>query len=128
MAIPTAIAKYKSVQVTTSSPGELLLMLFDGLFRFLGEARDAMVAKDATRTGERISRAHAILEELASSLDSRHAPELCDNLRGIYTFCMGHLVQANVRRDQALIEQVIKILTPVRDGFREVVQAATKVK
>jgi flagellin-specific chaperone FliS len=41
---------------------------------------------------------------------------------------MGHLVQANVRRDQALIEQVIKILTPVRDGFREVVQAATKVK
>jgi flagellin-specific chaperone FliS len=34
----SAIAKYRSVQVTTASPGQLLVMLYDGLFRFLGEA------------------------------------------------------------------------------------------
>src|SRR5579884_2100577 len=94
-----ALARYAAVKVTTANPGQLLVMLYDGLLRFLREAQAAMRADDRARAGERISRAHAILEHLMAGLDPTHAPELCDRLRSLYVFCMHHLVRANLDRD-----------------------------
>lgn len=99
MSIARAASRYKAVQVQTSSPGAILLMLFDGVFKFLDEAKAAIVVDDRAKAGERIERAHAILTELAATLDRRTAPELCENLESIYVFCMGRLVEANLHRD-----------------------------
>ncbi len=117
----TILSRYGTVQVTTSSPGQILVMLYDGLFRFLGEARTAIQARDRTRAGERISRSHAILELLASTLDPAHAPELCDNLQGLYLFCMSRLVTANVKQDAAAVDEVLRVLAPLREAWREAV-------
>lgn len=121
MSAATILSRYGTVQVTTSSPGQILVMLYDGLFRFLGEARAAIQARDRPRAGERISRAHAILELLASTLDPAHAPELCDNLQGLYLFCMSRLVTANVKQDAAPIDEVTRVLAPLREAWREAV-------
>ena len=59
MSAANVLSRYGAVQVTTSTPGQILVMLYDGLFRFLGEARAALVAKERARAGERIGRAHA---------------------------------------------------------------------
>jgi flagellar secretion chaperone FliS len=114
--------RYQSVQITTSSPGELLVSLFDGLFRFLHAARAALAAGKRGPAGEAISRAHAILTELRVSLDPAHAPELCQNLSALYDFSLGKLTQANLRRDAAQIDQVIRVLGPVREAFTTVVR------
>lgn len=121
----TILSRYGTVQVTTSSPGQILVMLYDGLFRFLGEARAAIQARDRTRAGERISRSHAILELLASTLDPAHAPELCENLQGLYLFCMSRLVTANVKQDAAPIDEVLRVLAPLREAWREAVARGT---
>lgn len=121
----TILSRYGTVQVTTSSPGQILVMLYDGLFRFLGEARAAIQARDRTRSGERISRSHAILELLASTLDPAHAPELCENLQGLYLFCMSRLVTANVKQDAAPIDEVLRVLAPLREAWREAVARGT---
>lgn len=113
----TAIAKYKSVQVTTCSPGELLVMLYNGLFRFLGEAAAAIRLGDRATAGERIGRSHDILAELAAGLNPVHAPELCDNLQAIYFFCMTRIVEANLHQDADRIEDVVRILTPLREAW-----------
>lgn len=127
MSMSAAIERYKSVQVKTSSPGELLLMLYDGLFRFLDEAAEAMRAKDLARVGDRIGKAHAILSELAATLNKSAAPELCENLEALYFFCMTRLVEANLHRDEERIQEVKRVLDPVREGFRTAVQEASKV-
>lgn len=124
MSIARAASRYKAVQVQTSSPGAILLMLFDGVFKFLDEAKAAIVVDDRAKAGERIERAHAILTELAATLDRRTAPELCENLESIYVFCMGRLVEANLHRDANRIEDVRRVLSPVREAFRQAVQAA----
>jgi flagellar secretion chaperone FliS len=93
--ISSAAARYRGVQVKTCSPLQLLVMLFDGAIRFIGEAESAMAAKDRARAGERIGKAHAIIAELAATLDRDQAPELCDNLLG----------------------EVVRALTPLREGF-----------
>lgn len=120
----TVLSRYGTVQVTTSSPGQVLVMLYDGLFRFLGEARSAIQANDRTRAGERISRAHTILELLAATLDPSHAPELCDNLQALYLFCMSRLVTANIKQDAGAIDEVLRVLTPLREAWREVTTRA----
>lgn len=118
MTMSAAIQRYKAVQVKTSSPGEILVMLYDGLFKFLEEAKEALAADDRARAGERINRAHAIISELATSLNKSVAPELCENLEAIYFFCSGRLIEANLHRDPDRIAEVIRVLAPVRDGFK----------
>ncbi len=112
-----AAARYKGVQVKTCSPVQLLVMLFDGAMRFAGEAEAAMAVRDWARSGERIAKVHAILVELASTLDREQAPELCDNLLAIYSFCMTHLVEANLHRDPKRLRDVVAALIPLREGF-----------
>lgn len=112
------LARYGAVAVTTCSPGQLLVMLYDGLFRFLGEARVAMEKKDRARAGERIGRAHAILEQLLMALDPTHAPELCANLARLYPYCMERVIEANIRQDVAMLTEVMRVLEPIREAWK----------
>lgn len=121
MSAATLLSRYGTVQVTTSSPGQILVMLYDGLFRFLGEARVAIEARDRARAGERISRAHAIIDLLDSTLDPAHAPELCDNLHGLYHFCMSRLVTANLKQDVVAVDEVLRVLGPLREAWKEAI-------
>ncbi len=115
------LARYGAVQVSTSTPGQVLVMLYDGLFRFMAEARLAMGQKRRGRAGELIGRAHAILDMLNATLEPKHAPELCANLEALYLFCMDRLIEANVENKPEKIDEVIKVLAPLRDAWRQVV-------
>lgn len=117
LSVSAAAARYRGVQVATCSALQLLVMLFDGAIRFIGEAEAAIGVRDHARAGERIGKAHAILAELASTLDRSQAPELSDNLLGIYSFCMGHLLEANLHQDPRRLAEVAAALTPLREGF-----------
>ncbi len=124
----TPLLRYKTVQVKTSTPGELLIMLYDGLFRFMDEALVAMRADDRARAGDRISRAHEILSELAATLNKSAAPELCENLEALYFFCMHRLVEANLYRDPERIAECKRVLEPLREGFRSAVQETLQMR
>jgi flagellar protein FliS len=111
-------ARYQNVQLSTSSPGELLIALYDGLFKFLHIARYALgPGKKRAQASEAISRAHAIVSELYMALDHRHAPELCQNLEALYGFCLDRILYANLHNDPQAIEDVMRVLTPVREAF-----------
>jgi flagellar protein FliS len=119
MNFPTnaALARYGAVKVTTASPGNVLVMLYEGLVRFLREAQTAMTNKERARAGERLGRSQAILNHLLSSLDFQQSPALCQNLQSLYVFCIGHLLKANLEQDPDKIGEVIKLLTPLRDAW-----------
>jgi flagellar protein FliS len=121
MPVQQALAKYGAVKVTTANPGQILVMLYDGLLRFLREASDAMTARQRGRCGERISRSMAIVRQLLSDLDPTYAPELCQNLRALYLFCIQHLLSANIEQNPAKVEDVIRVLTPLRDAWVDAV-------
>lgn len=123
MNLPThaALARYGAVKVTTASPGTLLVMLYDGLARFLKEAQAAMIAKDRGRAGERIGRSQAIINHLLATLDPKHAPDLCAKLQSVYVFCIGHLLQANAQQDPDKIGDVLRIVEPLRDAWSKAV-------
>lgn len=120
-----AIQRYKTVQVTTSSPGEVLVMLYEGLFRFLHDAGAALGSGDRAAAGASIGRAHEILTELASTLNPEPAPELCAKLEAVYLFCMGRLLEANLTQDRGRIDEVVRALTPLREAWITAVRGTT---
>jgi flagellar protein FliS len=113
----SVLSRYGAVKVTTANPGQLLIMLYDGLFRFLREAQSAMAANDRARAGERIGRAIAIVNHLLGTLDDRHAPTLCDKLQGLYRFCLSHLLKANIEQSSIKIDEVLRMLAPLREAW-----------
>jgi flagellar protein FliS len=116
------LSRYGAVQASTGKPGQILVMLYDGLFRFLNEARSAMAERRRGRAGEAISRAHAIIDTLCSTLDPAHAPALCENLEALYLYCMQRLIAANLESRPEPIDEVLRILAPLRDAWHEVVE------
>ena len=92
-------------------------MLYRGILRFVNEARVAMESGDRARTGERIGRALAIVEELAATLDVSQAPELADNLVALYGFCKHRLFEANLNRDASALDDVLSVVTPVAEAW-----------
>lgn len=120
---PSTSEQYKLVQITTSSPGEVLVALFDGLFRFLLVAKHTLPQPGKrAQAGEALSRAHAIVSELYAGLDRDHYPDLVDNLTRIYEFCLSKITHANLKNDVASIDDVMRILTPIREGFTHAVK------
>lgn len=118
--IASAAARYRGVQLNTASPAQLVVMLYDGALRFVGEADEAFARDDRARAGDRIGRALAIVDELAATLDPTHAPELADNLLALYGFCKQRLLAANLGRDRAALADVVTALTPLREAWATV--------
>lgn len=120
----TAAARYNQVRNTTSTPGELLLALYDGLFRFLNGAKVCFENKQAARARELLSKAHAILAELTIALDHNVAPELCSQLEGLYGFCIDRIQVASRKADLNAIDEVTRVLTPLREAWNLAVPKA----
>jgi flagellar protein FliS len=123
----TTSEQYKLVQITTANPGEVLVALYDGLFRFLLVAKHMLpMPGKRGQAGEAMSRAHAIVSELYTGLDRAAYPELVDNLSRVYEYCLGRITHANIKNDAKAIDDVIRVLTPIREGFAQVVKNTSK--
>jgi flagellar protein FliS len=124
--LETAISRYQQVRTATASPGELLLALYDGLFRFLNGAKICLERNEKVRAGELLSKSYAILSELFIALDHSQAPELCAQLEALYSFCMDRVTHANIKKDPAAVAEVLRVLTPLREAWQQAVPAAAK--
>lgn len=107
--------------VESASPHMLIQMLFDGLFQSLNAARGAIERGDIEEKGQLISRSVRILQEgLIMGLDMEKGGELAANLRLLYDYCVAQLTKANLHSDASLVEEVISVLQPVAQGWKEI--------
>lgn len=112
-----AAARYAQVRDATSTPGQLLLALYDGLFRFLNGAKLCLENKQLPRARELLSKSHAILSELTIALDHDVAPELCGQLDNLYAFSIERVQLASRKANVTAIDEVIRVLTPLREAW-----------
>ncbi len=122
-----AAKSYFQTQVTTTTQGDLLIMLFDGALKFLHQAREKIVEKDYAQKGILISKTIDILSELQGSLNAQKGGELADRLQKLYFYCNSRLAMANLKMDVDRIDEVVGILTGLREAFNEAnAKVATK--
>ena len=124
----SAARSYFQTQVATTTQGDLLIMLFDAALKFLRQAKEKIAAKDYAKKGILISKALDILSELQGTLNAQKGGELAERLQKLYFFCSTRLLAANLKMDVAKIDEVMHILTGLRDAFNEANgKVATKV-
>jgi flagellar protein FliS len=113
-------AAYRQQSVLTAPPGRLVVMLYDGCIRFLHQSAFALRDGDRTLSLSRMRRAEAILDELTVTLDHERGGAIATRLQGIYAFCRGHLLQAWRTSDADKIDQVIALLSELREAWSEI--------
>ncbi len=123
-----ASARYLETQIQTASPDQLLLMLFDGAIRFSEQGKVLLLEKAFEQSNARLLRAQDIMLELMSALDTGIGEPIYGNLMGLYRFVWERLIDANVRRDAAPIDESLKILALLRETWGEAVAKARQEK
>ncbi len=113
-------AAYLQQAVLTASPGQLVVMLYDGACRFLTQAAYAMREGDVAKAGQRLSRAEAIIEELLVTLDLEQGGEIASRLQGLYVFHLRHLSEARMEQDPGKVDQVRTHLAELRESWAAV--------
>ena len=116
----SGIDTYKQNTVMTQSPGDLIVMLYDGAVRFLKMAAKALEDKDFEAFGNNVIRALEIVDELDVSLDMDAGGEIAENLRSLYCFMRRHLHHAHVKKDPQMIQEVISILDDLNEGWKTI--------
>ena len=111
---------YKHTGVTTASPGELIVMLYDGALKFTGYAEQAYGDGDAALAASSIARAVAIINYLQSVLDQNQSPELVGQLDRLYMKWTHTLTKANLQRDPAKVIEIRAEIAEMREAWVEV--------
>ena len=110
---------YRQSAAMTASPEQLVVMLYDGARRFLGQATAAMRSGDVETAHVKLRRAEAIISHLRDTLDLGQG-DVASRLQAIYLFCDRHLNDARVQRDPQKIEQVNALLGELRSAWSTV--------
>ncbi|MDI6601797.1 MAG: flagellar export chaperone FliS [Thermoanaerobacteraceae bacterium] len=109
--------EYMNNTVLTSTPEELILMLYDGCIKFINRAIMSIDDKNWTEANSNILRAEDIITELRVSLDMRY--EISRNLDSLYEFFMDVLVQANISKDKEKLMQILPLIKDLRGTWAE---------
>jgi len=116
---------YRQMNVQSRSPLELVVMLYDGALQSLAAAKAAAARNDLPARADGISRALAILSELQGTLDMKEGGQIADDLDRLYAFAIARLLDVTLKNDVAAIDDVIRTMTPLRDGWAQIAQPAT---
>lgn len=109
---------YTAAAVMTASPEQLVSMLYDGAIRFLRQAAAAARAGRRDVARQRLRSAHAIIQELSTSLDLRQG-ELAARLHAIYRFCSRHLIESTAASNPDGYEEVAALLAELRSAWEQ---------
>ena len=115
------MSQYFENQVNTASPEQLMIMLYNGAIRFVGEAEEAMASRKIAYRGERISKVIAILSELSATLDHEIGGEIAANLESLYDYMIRTLLAANIQDDADKLAEVREMLSGLRDTWLDAI-------
>lgn len=120
---------YRQISAHTASPGQLVLMLYDGALRFLEKSLSGFDMEDPTEFNQTINnnllRAQSIISELSSTLNLEQGGELALTLRRLYDYMDDRLMESNLRKSPLGIRDTIRRLTILRDAWQEMLQRRT---
>ena len=116
---------YKNNSVNYASKEQLLLMLVDGSVKFAKIAREALAEKDIKKSHENLVKVQDIFTELMVSLD-QNAGDWAKKIYQVYDFIKTRLFEINLKKDAAMMEELIPVIESVRDTWHEAYEVSKK--
>ncbi len=120
MALHNPYQAYQSNAVTTASPGELTLMLYNGCLKFIKAGRMAMDNKEIEKRNENLLKAQNIINELRVTLNMEI--EVSKNMMAMYDYILRRLIEANMKNDPTILDEVEELVVGLRDTWKQAIQ------
>lgn len=118
--IKNPYAAYANSKIMTASPAELTLMLYDGAIKFCNIAIMGIEEKNIEKANNNIIKTERILREFKDTLDHRYP--VAEDFDRVYDYMIRRLHEANIRKDAAILEEVLRHLRTMRDTWKEVMR------
>lgn len=117
---------YAKNRILTASPAELTLMLYEGAIKFCNIAIVGIEKNDIEKTHNNIRKVQNIVGELLATLDRKY--EVAKDFENVYNYLMDRLVEANMKKDVEILNEVLEHLRTLRDTWKEVMQQSKLAK
>ncbi|MEG6612758.1 flagellar export chaperone FliS [Pseudoclostridium thermosuccinogenes] len=124
MVINNPYAQYKENSVYTATPEELTLMLYNGLVKFILQGINAIEEKNIKKASDCLIRCQDIITEFRATLDMNY--EISKSFDSIYDYMYRRLIDANIRKDKAILEEVLGYAKELRDTWQEAMKLAKR--
>ena len=115
-----AYSQYNNSKILTASPAELTLMLYDGAIKFCNIAIMAIEKNDVMKAHTYIVKTENIIEEFQATLN--HKYPVSKDFDNVYKYIYNRLIEANVKKDKDILEEVLVHLRTLRDTWKEVMR------
>ncbi|WP_223701311.1 flagellar export chaperone FliS [Sutcliffiella deserti] len=120
MAINNPYQAYQQNSVSTASPGELTLMLYNGCLKFMRLAKKGIEEKNLELKNTNLIKAQKIIQELMVTLDT--SQEVGKSMMAMYDYMNRRLIDANLKNDTEIVVEVEALMTEFRDTWKQVIQ------
>jgi flagellar secretion chaperone FliS len=120
MATNNPYQSYQASSIQTASPGELTLMLYNGCLKFIKLARKAIEEKNVEERNTNLVKAQKIIQELMVTLNMDY--EVAKHMMTMYDYIYRRLVEANIKNDVEILDEVEGYVTEFRDTWKQVIQ------
>jgi flagellar protein FliS len=115
----TELRQYTNHSTQTATPGQLVVMLYDGFLRFAAQAKAAVERGDMGEAGQKLTRAQDIVTELRVSLDMTQG-QVAQNLASIYDYVGERLVAARLNRQADEIAEAMRCMGDLRSAWAQI--------
>jgi flagellar protein FliS len=115
----TELRQYTTHSAQTATPGQLVVMLYDGFLRFCAQGRLAFEQGDVGTSGNRFTRAQDIVTELRVTLDMTQG-EIAQNLASLYEYVGERLTAARLKKDMAEIDEAVRVMSDLRSAWVQI--------
>jgi len=119
-----AQSTYLATQVSTASPAELTLLLYNGCIKFLKMTIVCIEKRDIAGKHHNLTKAINIIDELQITLNKEY--EIAQQLESMYVFIRQQLNLASLRLDVALVQECVELMTDLRDTWSEAMKLVKK--
>ena len=111
--------EYQAATVTGRSAVELVVMLFEGLVRFLEQAKERIQAKDIEGAHELLTKGRKIVMHLITTVNDREGGEAAQRLKALYLFCLEKIVMANFQKSTEEIDEALRVIVILQETWTE---------
>ena len=119
---PRAASAYSQVgaqtAVSTATPHQLVVLLFEGFFAAVNRAKGLRHRGDIAGMGQALGHAARIVDEgLKAGLNTRDGGRIAGDLHDLYAYVTLRLTQANLHADEAAMDECLRLMAPLRDAW-----------
>ncbi len=119
--------QYKRNEVATVSQGKLIVMLYEGAIRFLKIASENMTPRKYELVNNNIIKTQEIVTELILALNMDEGGKMANDLLSIYVYIKKRLLEANMKKDEKIIKEILGYFTNLKEAWEEVAKKELNV-